>query len=433
VSEHSDDSSPWDIARRWGPRIGFSVADQGIGSGANFIAALMLARWLSVADYGLYAIAGAFNLYLMSLYADLMPEPMSVLGASEYRSASLSYYRTLLRLHMRMSLLLVTTACLAFPLLRLWNPAIAWACLAASASAPFTFLYWLCRRACYFHANAPAAARGSAVYATVSLGLLFAAGRSHASVGIAYAVAAGGSLAATIVLHRRLRLDLRDEDSTRTDVDTKSVSRRHLQYLRLALISSGAQALGPLALSPALAAAAGFGAAGVLRAAQNLAVPVTQVMVAVSILFLPWSASRLTQGGVEALLRTTRRSSLLLLALTVPYAALAASFGHQLMALAYHQDAYASEHEVLYLLLPAALLGAIAHPCALALRAAQRPGDLLVIKLASAAVALAVCLPIIVRFGLIGAAWSVLIMAITEAALMASMLGRYVRRARAAH
>ena len=46
-----------DLIRRWGAHISFSLVDQALFSGANFLLNILLARWLLPEAYGAFAVA----------------------------------------------------------------------------------------------------------------------------------------------------------------------------------------------------------------------------------------------------------------------------------------------------------------------------------------------------------------------------------------
>src|ERR1700682_33424 len=69
---------------RWVRTSGLAILDQGLISGSNFLVGILLARWLSPAEYGAYAVAFSVLLLLLLVYQSAMLEPMTVFGASTY-------------------------------------------------------------------------------------------------------------------------------------------------------------------------------------------------------------------------------------------------------------------------------------------------------------------------------------------------------------
>src|SRR5437870_5869011 len=80
-------------------RIGLGIADQGVMSGANFLLSVLLARWLSAAQFGQFAVAFSVFLFLAGFHNALIVEPMSVLGAARNRDNLPAYRSSLVWLH----------------------------------------------------------------------------------------------------------------------------------------------------------------------------------------------------------------------------------------------------------------------------------------------------------------------------------------------
>src|SRR5439155_25742141 len=120
--------------RKWGPRLGLSIADQGILSGANLVLNIVLARWLEPADYGAYAVGFSVFLFLSGFHNSLILEPMSVLGAWRRGSGLRRYLGQLVQLHaglMVATALLLIAASFVVP-----DPALAGALRALAPAAP---------------------------------------------------------------------------------------------------------------------------------------------------------------------------------------------------------------------------------------------------------------------------------------------------------
>ncbi len=88
----------------WVHKGGCAVLDQGLISGSNFIVSILLARWLVPEQYGAYAVAFGFFVLLSLIYGSLVLEPMAVFGGSSYRNSLRGYLRSLIWIHVAMSL-----------------------------------------------------------------------------------------------------------------------------------------------------------------------------------------------------------------------------------------------------------------------------------------------------------------------------------------
>src|SRR2546421_491671 len=96
--------------REWGARSGTALLDQACFSGANFLLYMLLARWLTPADYGVFALVFSVYLFLLGLHTGLIPEPLSVFGRGTYCAELADYGSRGLRLHALLSLVLDAAA-----------------------------------------------------------------------------------------------------------------------------------------------------------------------------------------------------------------------------------------------------------------------------------------------------------------------------------
>ena len=87
----------------WAMKGGLALLDQGVFAGSNFVISILLARWLSAAEYGTYAVGFAVFLFLLNFHQALLLEPMLVFGSSVYRNCLRGYVKALLLLHLGMS------------------------------------------------------------------------------------------------------------------------------------------------------------------------------------------------------------------------------------------------------------------------------------------------------------------------------------------
>lgn len=88
----------------WIHKGGFAILDQELISGSNFLVSILLARWLVPEQYGAYAVAFGIFVLLSLVYQSLVLEPMAVFGGSSYRDCLRGYLRSLLWIHIAISL-----------------------------------------------------------------------------------------------------------------------------------------------------------------------------------------------------------------------------------------------------------------------------------------------------------------------------------------
>src|SRR3989304_6306184 len=89
----SESSLNLPVIWKWGKRVGYSVLDQGLFSGANFLLSILLARWLSPEEFGAYAVGFSAFLICFGIYNSLVLDPLMVLGSAESQTTSNEYIK----------------------------------------------------------------------------------------------------------------------------------------------------------------------------------------------------------------------------------------------------------------------------------------------------------------------------------------------------
>ena len=134
----------------WVSKGGFAILDQGLISGSNFIVSILLARWLVPEQYGAYAVAFGIFVLLSLVYQSLVLEPMAVFGGSAYRDGLRGYLRSLLWIHITISVAIVVVfgaSALGAELLH--SGVLAGALAGVSIASPCILVFWLARRTFY--------------------------------------------------------------------------------------------------------------------------------------------------------------------------------------------------------------------------------------------------------------------------------------------
>jgi O-antigen/teichoic acid export membrane protein len=128
----------------------WAVMDQGLFASSNFFLNVFLARWLSLKEYGTFAITFSVLLLLGTLHTALLTEPMLIYGAGKYKERDTEYFANLFRGHFYLSLFFSFLLIIVFLVLSILHKSdYAQAFLGLSLAQPFIFLVWLLRRACY--------------------------------------------------------------------------------------------------------------------------------------------------------------------------------------------------------------------------------------------------------------------------------------------
>jgi O-antigen/teichoic acid export membrane protein len=384
----------------WARKGALAIADQGLITSSNFVVALMVARQVSAAEYGAYAVAFEVFLLLAAVYLAFILEPISIFGASTYKDCLPDYLGKMLTIQIWVTLatlILVGGAAIAIYLAR-GPQTLASALAGVAVASPCVLLFWIARRAFYINLAPGAALVGALLYSSVLLlGLTFCY-RIHAlSPVVVFSLMAIGALVTSVVLLIKLKPSMAGRVPS-----VREITQRHWSYGRWALASAGASWAMSAIFYFALSGFHGLAASGEMKALLNLSAPAAQGFTAVSLLSLPY-ASRIydTQSPAE-IRKLSSRLTALYMGGTAAYFALVIGFGPSLLHLLYKGKYLDVAGLVPWLGLAMVLrIGATAQ--ALLLRAVQSPSLVFVAYGASTLVAVFVGIPATKLFGLQGA------------------------------
>lgn len=390
------------IVAFWLRKAGFSVADQGVFSGANFLAQILLARWLSPAEYGAFAVAFSIYLVLSGFHNALVLEPTAVLGPARYTHRLDRYVRELVWMHgVVTGPLGLATALAALAVVH--DRSLEQALVAAGLALPLVLLIWLARRIPYLRTDPVGALRASAAYAAAMLagvGLLrVAGGLSAVSAWLVLALAAViGSLAGAMPVGR-------GKPVAREEPGLRGTFAEHWRFGRW-IVAAALVNLGTGQLQVILTATvAGLEAAAALRTMLTPVLPLTQAFTAVGLLLVPLMARDHASGDWQALRRKTKLLASTLTAIALIYEAGLIAFAEPLVLLLY------GEHylQAAWLLPIVGLIGvftAAATGPSFSLRAMQKPEHFFLAATLTSPIGLVTAISFTWLWGLGGAAAS---------------------------
>jgi O-antigen/teichoic acid export membrane protein len=396
--------------RAWGWLSVLSLVDQGLASGAGFGVNLLLARWMAAEVYGGFAVAFAGFLFVAGFYNVLLLEPMSVMGPSRYAGNLPAYFRAQIRVH---AILVGTMSGVSLLVgLLLWrvvpaSPLIG-AVMGAGLALPFLLLTWLSRRMCYVTRRPGLAILGSGFYlGFVCAGLFALAKLGWLNSFSAFALMGCGSLLSGGLLLWRFGL-LKEKSAAVTRLLWLPTLQENWTY--------GKWLIGSALLNPAVsqgqiffvAAFLGLGAAGVLRAMQLPSFMMTQAITATGLLFLPVFSGEYGRGAIERLRHKATLLSLALAGTSLCFALFLALFSSQLEE-AFFAGKYAAYAWLTPILALVPVVSAFSIGYSMALRASQKPQFDLLANIIAAPIALLSAMWFIRRWGLAGAASSMVL------------------------
>jgi O-antigen/teichoic acid export membrane protein len=273
-----------DSARNCGVML-TCLSDQVIFSATHFLVSLLFGRLFSPTLYGAFSIAFAAFLLIVVVQYGLILEPMIVLGVTRFEQQKRQYVVSVLICNAAIGAVLGVAAGLALALSQGFTPEVVTAASALAVTSPFLVTAYALRRSCYVFEMAGTALLGSTLYCGGSLaaiGVLWFRGMLSPAT-VFFALAVGAALSA-IVMWRMLPI-----------VGEAVPNAGFLRDTLVAHWGYGSWATGSLVLNwlflaayyPVLGRSAGLESAATLRAFDNFFLPVSQVLTAVSIVFLP--------------------------------------------------------------------------------------------------------------------------------------------------
>lgn len=335
---------PWLRSLRAGA---WALADQWLFSGANFIANILLARWLAPSDYGAFAFAFSLFLLFGALHTAALADPMLVFGAGRYKTSLGAYLKFLLRLHWGFSL--GTAALLA---LGAWlamtanEPSLPAAIGGAALSAPFVLLAWLLRRVFYIDSQPAKAALTSGLYFVTMLAALTLLQTNDAlSPFNAFVAIGAASLLVSVLALILLRSKFGGSSET---IQRREMLAEQWNYSRWSGLTSFLIWIPLNIFFVILPYSSSLAVVGALRALTNLLTPLMQSTLAITVLLLPQLSASFQKYGAASLWPRLRTALLGFLAVGALYWAMLRLFGESLLGLLYGAQ-YSASAELIWL------------------------------------------------------------------------------------
>ena len=424
-------SNPEPLRRKlitWVTKGGLALLDQGVSAGSNFVISILLARWLSAEQYGMYAVAFAVYMFLLNFHQALLLEPMLVFGGSVYRDSLRGYVKALLLVHGGMSVIMAFGLCVSATVVSKLTQANALpsALVGVGLAAPAVLLLWLTKRTFYLQFSPAPSAGAAFLYCALTMGgLAFVYKHNQLSPLVAFLLMGLGGLGTSMVLLIYLHLRLPSSQQAPSLWETWC---RHWRYGRWAL---GANAMMWIPINASyllLSRFSGMTEAGELKALMNFAAPMLQTCSALHTLLLPYAALRLQAKGGAGVSVILRRMTLLCVSCAIPYWVVLLL----LQATAF-RVLYAGRYVEVAYLLPVVALASVAGSAffgpSIVLRSMESPGLVFAAVSVSSCVSIAIGIPLTQAWGVAGAVWSIALSQTLAFVAAVVLLRRKARRA----
>ena len=397
----------WPAARvlKWCVQGGASILQQGLFAGAHFAVNILLARWLSPASYGVFALAYSLYLLLLAFYMATFYDPVLIFGAGRYSDTFPQYIRTLTRAHV----ILVPPVCLIAGLAgRLLTTSsdmeIRSTLLALAVAAPILLMVWLCRGAFYAQLQIWQGTAAGAFYLASLVGLTWILHRWGilSSATALLAMAAGSLLVSAWGLGEVSRAAPTDTVSPKLKLAT--VVSDHWRYGKWAALTAVVAWFPVNIYYSLLPSKFGMQSAATLRALMNLMYPLLHALLSLVSILVPALVRRRQQFGFENMRRRVWTLAALFVPAGVTYLCLLVGLRNPILHLLYG-DRYANQSVWVVLCIGCLpITTGIAYVLAAGLRSIESPRLVFWGYLASCATTLILGVPLALHYGIAGAA-----------------------------
>jgi O-antigen/teichoic acid export membrane protein len=299
------------------------------------------------------------------LIVDSLPAIVSRHGRQNRRRLDTAAFWVVVGYSMVMSAVLVAAALI----ISLWRPVYMGALLALALANPFQRLYLFFRRLAYIRDRQDVAATMAVCYGVASIAGAFVLVRAEA-LSLTSAILLWGLGAFTGVVAAVGRgIGRPGAMQTATVAWLTGEIWRTGRWLSGAAVASW---ISNWAIFPLVAMTTGAGAAGIIRALQNLLTPIVQFNAALHLAVLPRVADKVADVGDHYGRRFARRGTAIFSAIAASYCAVILAAAHWILPALYRKPEIAAAAYLLWPLALAIVLDAVRQASAISLLARRR-------------------------------------------------------------
>jgi len=390
-------------------QIGYSFADQALAVGGTFLANVALARTQTKEEYGMFALSYSLFTFLSGLHNSAILEPCTVYGSGRYRNRFSEYLRLMVRLNALIGLALTGLVLLACLILYWAAPQyLTRALLGLGVTVGVLLSGAFLRRVFYLQRQPGFATRASLICFVTVAGALGLAAKAHALNGFSvFAILALGWIAAGVGLGKKVALGQRGQPFLESE---PGYWGEHWKYSKWVLATAFVFQLTSQGYYWIVAGFLSVKDVAGLRAMQMLVAPVDQVFIALSFLIIPALSARYASNRMADYLSFTKRYGLAIVSVTALFALAVRLLGRPLMHWLY-AGKFDELIPVLYVLAFLPLLMSIGNTLGNAMNAAEKPRLVFAGFLSSGVATVGLGIPLVIRFGLPGAVYGLLVSA----------------------
>jgi O-antigen/teichoic acid export membrane protein len=417
------------LLRRWGIKIGTSITDQGVLSGANFLLNVFLIRWFAPDEYGIFAITLSIFLFSSTFHHAFVFDPVSIIGAAYCKDNFKKYASIAVWFHWALTITISAISGSVFIYLLARGNVFAYPVLGLAIATPLVLFLYLFRQLCYLQEKPHLALCGSLLYALFLFGgILIIYKLNWLSAVSVFSIMGLASIGAAIVFWPYLGVRIPDFYWSNVKDLIKDVSLEHWNYGKWMMGSAFTNWLSICIYVPLVGLFVGVAQAGVFKAMQNLMLPLQKIQAALTSLFLPWFSKQRLAGGADYLRKAVYKMLLLSLSFSLCYVTLVIYYKDFIVGVLYGKDYYTAFIGLIPYLGLAVFIESLANTFYIGLRALKRPSANFWAQGLGAVLTLTLGLYLVSTLKLYGAALSYILTALIISLMLARFFFGYVKK-----
>lgn len=384
----------------------FSVADQALSVSGMFMVNVVLARTLTKAEYGMFALSYSVLIFMMGLHNAAILEPFTVYGSGRYRDRFAEYFQLMFWSNGAFGVLL-TALVLAVCLIFRWKAPylLPQSIFGLGLAVCVLFSGALLRRTFYLQRRPRLAAAASLIFfIVVGAGLWVAAKVGALDSFSVFLVLAAGWLGAGLSLAGKLPFRKTSHSFLKREPD---YWREHWKYTRWVLLTAFVFQLTTQGYYWLVAGFLSVKDVAELKAMTLVVAPADQIFIALNYLVLPLLSAHYAARRVGKMLAAWKWYAIGISAATSCCYLFIRAFGKPIAHLLYG-GGYDDVVPLLTLLALVPIVMGIGHTMNAALKAAESPKLVFWAYISSGAATFLVGIPLVARFGLRGAVYGML-------------------------
>lgn len=397
--------------------VAWSLADQVLAVGAMFLVNVVLARTQTKEEYGMFALSYSVFTFLAGFHNAAILEPYTVYGSGRYRDRFSEYLRFMVRSNALIGLLL-TGLLLLTCLLSLWVAPqfVSRALLGLGLTVGVLLSGAFLRRVFYLQRQAAYAAKTSMVFFVSVVCGLWLVWEAHLLDSLSvFLVLAVGWIVAGVCFGKELWFGRPAQTFLEL---VPHYWREHWKYTQWVLATALVFQFMTQGYYWLVAGFLSVKEVAELKAMYILLAPVHQVFIAISLLVLPALASRYSAERMGSFLSLWKWYGLTALGLTGLFALLVRVLGIRAMHFLY-AGKFDGVAPLLFVLALSPVVMGVGNTMNDALKAVERPKFVFYAYLCSGVATFLGGVPLVMRFGLRGAVYGMLLSAAVYTAALA--------------